>query len=118
MNEPASFVHGTVGGMCLGNPLLENPPYMPCKTHRILLFVLPNCVVIRLLSYDVNIKSKLFFVFVFCVLSPKALESKHLGLNHKTLCMNSEQILSDGKTVRHYDVHNLYGWSHTKPTYE
>ncbi|KAG7226089.1 hypothetical protein INR49_018700 [Caranx melampygus] len=29
MNEPASFVHGTVGGNCLGNPLLENPPYMP-----------------------------------------------------------------------------------------
>ncbi|XP_022623710.1 maltase-glucoamylase, intestinal-like [Seriola dumerili] len=76
MNEPASFVHGTVGGKCLGNPLLENPPYMP------------------------------------------PLESKHLGLNHKTLCMNSEQILSDGKRVRHYDVHNLYGWSHTKPTYD
>ncbi|XP_044058887.1 maltase-glucoamylase, intestinal [Siniperca chuatsi] len=76
MNEPASFVHGTVGGKCLGNPLLEHPPYMP------------------------------------------SLESKHLGLNHKTLCMNSEQILSNGKKVRHYDVHNLYGWSHTKPTYD
>ncbi|KAG8002120.1 Maltase-glucoamylase, partial [Nibea albiflora] len=76
MNEPASFVHGTVGGKCLGNPLLENPPYMP------------------------------------------PLESKQRGLNHKTLCMNSEQILSDGKRVRHYDVHNLYGWSHTKPTYD
>uniref|UniRef100_A0A3Q2TYN7 alpha-glucosidase n=1 Tax=Fundulus heteroclitus TaxID=8078 RepID=A0A3Q2TYN7_FUNHE len=76
MNEPASFVHGTVGGNCLGNPLLENPPYMP------------------------------------------PLESKHMGLNHKTLCMNSEQILSNGKKVKHYDVHNLYGWSHTKPTYD
>ncbi|XP_041850420.1 maltase-glucoamylase, intestinal [Melanotaenia boesemani] len=76
MNEPASFVHGTVGGNCLGDPLLENPPYMP------------------------------------------PLESKHLGLNHKTLCMNSEQILNNGKKVRHYDVHNLYGWSHTKPTYD
>ncbi|XP_058489999.1 sucrase-isomaltase, intestinal [Solea solea] len=76
MNEPASFVHGTVGEKCLGNPLLENPPYMP------------------------------------------PLESKHLGLNHKTLCMNSEQILSDGKRVKHFDVHNLYGWSHTKPTYD
>ncbi|XP_015233743.1 PREDICTED: sucrase-isomaltase, intestinal [Cyprinodon variegatus] len=76
MNEPASFVHGTVGGKCLGNPLLENPPYMP------------------------------------------PLESKHMGLNHKTLCMNSEQILSNGKRVKHYDVHNLYGWSHTKPTYD
>ncbi|XP_068173302.1 sucrase-isomaltase, intestinal [Antennarius striatus] len=76
MNEPASFVHGTVGGKCLGNPLLDFPPYMP------------------------------------------PLESKHLGLIHKTLCMNSEQILSNGKKVRHYDVHSLYGWSHTKPTYD
>ncbi|XP_077421965.1 sucrase-isomaltase, intestinal [Vanacampus margaritifer] len=76
MNEPASFVHGTVGGNCLGDPRLENPPYMP------------------------------------------TLESKHLGLNHKTLCMNSEQILSDGTAVRHYDVHSIYGWSHTKPTYD
>ncbi|KAK7909767.1 hypothetical protein WMY93_014451 [Mugilogobius chulae] len=76
MNEPASFVHGTVGGKCLGDQLLEYPPYMP------------------------------------------PLESKHMGLNHKTLCMNSEQILPNGKHVRHYDVHNLYGWSHTKPTYD
>ncbi|XP_061924131.1 sucrase-isomaltase, intestinal [Entelurus aequoreus] len=76
MNEPASFVHGTVGEKCLGNHLLENPPYMP------------------------------------------PLESKHLGLNHKTLCMNSEQILSDGKAVKHYDVHSLYGWSHSKATYD
>ncbi|KAG1930730.1 maltase-glucoamylase, intestinal [Pimephales promelas] len=76
MNEPASFVHGTVGGKCLGDPNLENPPYMP------------------------------------------PLESMHMGLNHKTLCMNSEQILADGKRVKHYDVHNLYGWSHTEPTYK
>ncbi|KAJ0063496.1 hypothetical protein NL108_002787, partial [Boleophthalmus pectinirostris] len=76
MNEPASFVHGTVDGNCLGDPLLENPPYMP------------------------------------------PLESKHMGLNHKTLCMNSEQILPDGTHVRHYDVHNLYGWSHAKPSYD
>ncbi|XP_056622067.1 sucrase-isomaltase, intestinal [Triplophysa dalaica] len=76
MNEPASFVHGTVGENCLGDPLLENPPYMP------------------------------------------PLESKDRGLNHKTLCMNSEQILPDGTPVKHYDVHNLYGWSHTKPTFD
>lgn len=76
MNEPASFVHGTVGEKCLGDPKLENPPYMP------------------------------------------PLESKDKGLNHKTLCMNSEQILADGTRVRHYDVHNLYGLSHTKPTYD
>ncbi|XP_073709957.1 sucrase-isomaltase, intestinal isoform X1 [Misgurnus anguillicaudatus] len=76
MNEPASFVHGTVGEKCLGEDILENPPYMP------------------------------------------PLESKERGLNHKTICMNSEQILADGTPVKHYDVHNLYGWSHTKPTYD
>lgn len=32
--------------------------------------------------------------------------------------MNSEQILGDGKRMRHYDVHSLYGWSHAKPTFE
>uniref|UniRef100_A0A8C1GX57 alpha-glucosidase n=1 Tax=Cyprinus carpio TaxID=7962 RepID=A0A8C1GX57_CYPCA len=46
------------------------------------------------------------------------LESMHRGLKHKTLCMNSEQILADGTRVKHYDVHNLYGWAHTKPTYD
>uniref|UniRef100_A0A8C5FMJ2 alpha-glucosidase n=1 Tax=Gadus morhua TaxID=8049 RepID=A0A8C5FMJ2_GADMO len=66
MNEPASFVHGTVGGKCLGSDLLENPPYMP------------------------------------------PLDAMENGLNHKTLCMNSQQFLSDGTPVRHYDVHNLY----------
>uniref|UniRef100_A0A674BN20 Maltase n=1 Tax=Salmo trutta TaxID=8032 RepID=A0A674BN20_SALTR len=70
MNEPSSFVHGTVG---------ENK-------------------------------------YVVCVFP--ALESRHRGLNHKTLCMNSQQHLSDGTPVKHYDVHNLYGWSHTKPTYD
>ncbi|XP_072330551.1 sucrase-isomaltase, intestinal [Scyliorhinus torazame] len=45
-----------------------------------------------------------------------ALESSHMGLQHKTLCMESEQLLADGTPVRHYDVHNLYGWSQTKPT--
>lgn len=54
------------------------------------------------------------FFFVIAL----ALDSKHLGLKHKTLCMNSQQFLSDGTPVKHYDVHNLYGWSHTKPTYE
>ncbi|XP_034161045.2 sucrase-isomaltase, intestinal [Pangasianodon hypophthalmus] len=76
MNEPASFVDGTVGGKCLGPEIYENPPYMP------------------------------------------PLESKQKGLNHKTLCMNSQQFLADGTPVKHYDVHNLYGWSHTKPTYD
>ncbi|XP_067898281.1 maltase-glucoamylase [Heterodontus francisci] len=72
MNEPASFVHGSVNGC--HDTKLNKPPYMP------------------------------------------ALESKHMGLQHKTLCMESEQFLADGTSVRHYDVHNLYGWSQTKPT--
>ncbi|KAM5190698.1 maltase-glucoamylase [Callospermophilus lateralis] len=46
------------------------------------------------------------------------LESRDRGLSSKTLCMESEQILADGSRVRHYDVHSLYGWSQTRPTYE
>ncbi|XP_067851464.1 sucrase-isomaltase, intestinal [Heptranchias perlo] len=72
MNEPASFVDGSVNDC--HEAKLNKPPYMP------------------------------------------ALESKHIGLHHKTLCMESEQVLADGTPVRHYDVHNLYGWSQTKPT--
>ncbi|XP_036037736.1 putative maltase-glucoamylase-like protein FLJ16351 [Onychomys torridus] len=46
------------------------------------------------------------------------LEARDKGLSSKTLCMESEQILPDGSRVRHYDVHSLYGWSQTRPTYE
>ncbi|KAL1764830.1 maltase-glucoamylase FLJ16351, partial [Sigmodon hispidus] len=46
------------------------------------------------------------------------LEARNKGLSSKTLCMESEQILSDGSRVNHYDVHSLYGWSQTRPTYE
>ncbi|XP_008581186.1 PREDICTED: maltase-glucoamylase, intestinal [Galeopterus variegatus] len=46
------------------------------------------------------------------------LESRSDGLSSKTLCMESQQILPDGTPVRHYDVHSLYGWSQTRPTYE
>ncbi|XP_040858424.1 uncharacterized protein LOC121170993 [Ochotona curzoniae] len=75
MNEPSSFVDGTVSPGCT-DATLNHPPYMP---H---------------------------------------LEARGTGLNSKTLCMESEQILPDGSPVRHYDVHNLYGWSQTRPTYE
>ncbi|XP_045412485.1 sucrase-isomaltase, intestinal [Lemur catta] len=40
------------------------------------------------------------------------------GLHFRTMCMETEQILSDGSSVLHYDVHNLYGWSQIKPTYD
>ncbi|XP_066118577.1 maltase-glucoamylase isoform X2 [Saccopteryx bilineata] len=46
------------------------------------------------------------------------LDSRDRGLSSKTLCMESEQVLPDGSRVRHYDVHSLYGWSQTRPTYE
>ncbi|XP_058580019.1 putative maltase-glucoamylase-like protein FLJ16351 [Neofelis nebulosa] len=46
------------------------------------------------------------------------LESRDMGLSSKTLCMESQQILPDGSRVRHYDVHSLYGWAQTRPTYE
>ncbi|NXY24319.1 MGA protein, partial [Atrichornis clamosus] len=38
------------------------------------------------------------------------------GLSYKSPCMEGQQYLADGTPVRHYDVHNLYGWSQTKPT--
>ncbi|KFO89640.1 Maltase-glucoamylase, intestinal, partial [Buceros rhinoceros silvestris] len=38
------------------------------------------------------------------------------GLSYKTLCMEGQQFLPDGSPVRHYDVHNLYGWAQTQPT--
>uniref|UniRef100_A0A8C3J0N4 Maltase-glucoamylase n=1 Tax=Calidris pygmaea TaxID=425635 RepID=A0A8C3J0N4_9CHAR len=72
MNEPSSFVHGSVSGC--RNQELNSPPYMP------------------------------------------QLGSREEGLKFKTLCMEGEQFLPDGSPVRHYDVHNLYGWSQTKPT--
>uniref|UniRef100_G1SKM6 Sucrase-isomaltase, intestinal n=1 Tax=Oryctolagus cuniculus TaxID=9986 RepID=G1SKM6_RABIT len=40
------------------------------------------------------------------------------GLHFRTMCMETEHILSDGSSVLHYDVHNLYGWSQAKPTYD
>ncbi|ERE90169.1 maltase-glucoamylase, intestinal-like protein [Cricetulus griseus] len=46
------------------------------------------------------------------------LEARDRGLSSKTLCMESEQILPDDSRVQHYDVHSLYGWSQTRPTYE
>nr|XP_042130484.1 putative maltase-glucoamylase-like protein FLJ16351 [Peromyscus maniculatus bairdii] len=46
------------------------------------------------------------------------LEGRDRGLSSNTLCMESEQILPDGSRVQHYDVHSLYGWSQTRPTYE
>ncbi|GAB1290723.1 Maltase-glucoamylase 2, pseudogene [Apodemus speciosus] len=46
------------------------------------------------------------------------LEARNVGLNSKTLCMESEHLLPDGSRGQHYDVHSLYGWSQTRLTYE
>uniref|UniRef100_A0A670ID22 P-type domain-containing protein n=1 Tax=Podarcis muralis TaxID=64176 RepID=A0A670ID22_PODMU len=46
-----------------------------------------------------------------------ALVLRERGLDLVTLCMDTEQHLSDGTPVRHYDVHNLYGWSQAESTY-
>ncbi|KAK7820953.1 hypothetical protein U0070_026011, partial [Myodes glareolus] len=75
MNEPSSFVNGTVTNRCR-NDTLNYPPYFPELTKRT------------------------------------------EGLHFRTMCMETEQILSDGSSVLHYDVHNLYGWSQMKPTLE
>ncbi|CAH1268299.1 MGAM [Branchiostoma lanceolatum] len=37
-------------------------------------------------------------------------------LYSKTICMDAHQEGTDGTTYRHYDVHNLYGWSQTPTT--
>ncbi|CAF3890842.1 unnamed protein product, partial [Rotaria sordida] len=46
--------------------------------------------------------------------------NKPSRLSQKTLCMSAEQGEIDPNTNKpkylHYDVHNLYGWSQTKPT--
>ncbi|XP_073088235.1 sucrase-isomaltase, intestinal [Manis javanica] len=75
MNEPSSFVSGTVTYQCR-NTELNYPPYIPDITKR------------------------------------------SAGLHFRTMCMETEQILSDGSSVLHYNVHNLYGWSQMKPTYD
>ncbi|KAF4788286.1 hypothetical protein TURU_162186 [Turdus rufiventris] len=46
------------------------------------------------------------------------LGSRSEGLAFKSPCMEAQQHLPDGTPVRHYDVHNLYGWSQTKITLE
>ncbi|NWS82756.1 MGA protein, partial [Toxostoma redivivum] len=46
------------------------------------------------------------------------LASRSEGLTYKAPCMEAQQYLADGTPVRHYDVHNLYGWSQTKMTLE
>ena len=46
--------------------------------------------------------------------------SKETKLSDKTLCMVATQGEIDAKTgkkqFKHYDVHNLFGWSQTAPT--
>ncbi|GAV02489.1 hypothetical protein RvY_13049 [Ramazzottius varieornatus] len=39
-------------------------------------------------------------------------------LSDKTICMSMEQECRPGQMCKHYDVHNLYGWSQSEPTYE
>ncbi|XP_011379112.1 sucrase-isomaltase, intestinal [Pteropus vampyrus] len=46
------------------------------------------------------------------------LTKRNRGLQFRTPCMETEQILSDGSQVSHYNVHNLYGWSQGKPTFD
>ncbi|KAM5332711.1 sucrase-isomaltase, intestinal [Glossophaga mutica] len=47
-----------------------------------------------------------------------ALTKRNQGLHFRTMCMETEQILRDGSSVLHYNVHNLYGWSQMKPTHD
>uniref|UniRef100_A0A8C0U292 alpha-glucosidase n=1 Tax=Cyanistes caeruleus TaxID=156563 RepID=A0A8C0U292_CYACU len=49
---------------------------------------------------------------------PQDLGYRSTGLIHKTPCMEGQHYLADGTPVRHYDVHNLYGWSQARPSLE
>ncbi|CAF4513313.1 unnamed protein product [Rotaria socialis] len=48
------------------------------------------------------------------------INNKSIRLSQKTLCLSAQQGEIDSSTGKHkyihYDVHNLYGWSQTKPT--
>ncbi|CAO2612884.1 Sucrase-isomaltase, intestinal [Lemmus lemmus] len=59
-----------------------------------------------------------FKVLFYSPWFPPELTKRTDGLHFRTMCMETEQILSDGSSVLHYDVHNLYGWSQMKPTLE
>uniref|UniRef100_A0A669QJ58 Uncharacterized protein n=1 Tax=Phasianus colchicus TaxID=9054 RepID=A0A669QJ58_PHACC len=69
------------------------------------------------LKYDgiwiVSASFALFYLFLGCLFK---LGWREEGLAYKTICMEGVQILADGTELRHYDVHNLYGWAQTKPT--
>ncbi|XP_055340318.1 maltase-glucoamylase-like [Paramacrobiotus metropolitanus] len=38
-------------------------------------------------------------------------------LSDNTICMSTEQECRPGQRCTHYDVHNLYGWSQSEPTF-
>ncbi|NXV04110.1 MGA protein, partial [Cettia cetti] len=46
------------------------------------------------------------------------LGSRSAGLIHKSPCMEGQHYLPDGTPARHYDVHNLYGWSQSRANLE
>lgn len=60
----------------------------------------------------------LYNILIFFHWFSPELTKRTNGLHFRTMCMETEQILSDGSSVLHYDVHNLYGWSQMKPSYE
>lgn len=112
MNEPASFVQGSVEGCPDGE--LENPPYTPSKCTGLC------CVVISVFISFEFLKIALQIILPdhlsedeTCKKSlPKLKDSAgviHTGvvggqLSSGTLCMSAQQKLST-----HYNLHNMYG---------
>lgn len=92
MNEPASFVHGSVHG-CPDTDI-ENPPYTPGQ-----LFI--YFFISKITLYGLYWRSYLCFTDV-------------IGgqLNSGTVCMTSQQEVSS-----HYNLHNLYGLTEAIATY-
>ena len=78
----------------------------------------PVSLMIQILEYRKEASNEKIQNCLSFLNPPLDLEARDRGLSSKTLCMESEQILPDGSRVRHYDVHKLYGWAQTRPTYE
>ena len=74
-------------------------------------------------NYNCKSKSKFHANNSFVYLDPPYLpiiaraEDSSYRISDKTICMRAKQGNPNNEYM-HYDVHNLYGWSQSKPTLE